>query len=650
MRNIDGSSVRDNERVISIEILNKLFLKFFAIILTSLVSWSSLAGWIFYFIIMQKEDSLVSNVFFALRELLRPYNNFRWVCFITTLLNLVVLMLLRKKTTIKTPIILFLSLVGIAINGILSNYHIINYLYYFLPSLGFLFTICLLLFFCLKKEAKIRGLFRLSLKEVLFPKNLDSFWVYFSIFGIGSAIILRFLVALLAPLSYDEVFSYLNYSQLGPIVSLIRYDFPNNHILYSLLDSIILWPNAPIILVRVLPFIFGIVGILAAFIFIKVLFDIKTAAIAALFIGFNPALFCIGTNGRGYSISIGFCIIAMLFLALAKYKNIPEFYSIGIFCLALSTMVLPSWLLTGLITGIFAMLILFPENRIIQLKAWAIAGVSVLLFLFPAGLFLKIFWQHSWLATAKLSETSIIDTFKSFLFFIFLPFNSTTKELDITLLIIISLSVFLSIVGIFYAYKRGVVQRWFSAITLSSFLFLIFGLGIRPGDSIFRQFLQFLPFILMSISITIAIFRKKIVFVMVILFLTFIPLFKNNLSHTGIVTKETEDMGEFINKALDNRSAFVSYFPYTMTTFLKLDIKNRYHLFDIPLIKFSKRLTWEKIWLLVEKNDLNKLWEKYLSEFQNQDYELRFLKENNELRLYLAERKKNKNIEFHIMH
>ena len=39
---------------------------------------------------------------------------------------------------------------------------------------------------------------------------------------------------------YDESFSLLHYAALGPAVSLVRYDFPNNHIAYNFLVSLML--------------------------------------------------------------------------------------------------------------------------------------------------------------------------------------------------------------------------------------------------------------------------------------------------------------------------------------------------------------------------------------------------------------------------
>ena len=40
------------------------------------------------------------------------------------------------------------------------------------------------------------------------------------------------------PLSYDEIWTYLNFSSRGPLVALAYYPAPNNHVLYSLLSSL----------------------------------------------------------------------------------------------------------------------------------------------------------------------------------------------------------------------------------------------------------------------------------------------------------------------------------------------------------------------------------------------------------------------------
>ena len=114
------------------------------------------------------------------------------------------------------------------------------------------------------------------------------------------------------PMRYDEAFTFLNYAMasIGHIVS--TYDFPNNHVLYSLLAHFS-WRafGDHVWTVRLPAFAAGVALIPAAYLAARELYD-RWAGIwaAALATGFS-ALIDYSVNGRGYTLGILLVVLSL---------------------------------------------------------------------------------------------------------------------------------------------------------------------------------------------------------------------------------------------------------------------------------------------------------------------------------------------------
>lgn len=107
--------------------------------------------------------------------------------------------------------------------------------------------------------------------------------------------------ALGAPLTYDEIWTYLNFSSRGPLVSIAYYPAPNNHVLYSILSSFtLLLTTDPEWGVR-LPTIFAS-ALVYWFLFILLLRHSSfICAICGLFLFYSSYItYCYSFLARGY--------------------------------------------------------------------------------------------------------------------------------------------------------------------------------------------------------------------------------------------------------------------------------------------------------------------------------------------------------------
>lgn len=72
----------------------------------------------------------------------------------------------------------------------------------------------------------------LQVKQMPLVLRLTLFGLFIFLFSSQTYQACRF------PLSYDEIWTYLNFSSRGPLVALAYYPAPNNHVLYSLLSTV----------------------------------------------------------------------------------------------------------------------------------------------------------------------------------------------------------------------------------------------------------------------------------------------------------------------------------------------------------------------------------------------------------------------------
>jgi hypothetical protein len=114
------------------------------------------------------------------------------------------------------------------------------------------------------------------------------------------------------PMRYDEAFTFLNYAMqpIGHIVA--TYDFPNNHVLYSL-SAHFSWRafGDHVRTVRLPAFAAGVALIPAAYLAARALYDRWAGIWAAALVTGSASLIAFSVNGRGYTLGTLLIVLAL---------------------------------------------------------------------------------------------------------------------------------------------------------------------------------------------------------------------------------------------------------------------------------------------------------------------------------------------------
>lgn len=167
----------------------------------------------------------------------------------------------------------------------------------------------------------------------------------FSILFLGFVAFTRIYYLLKIPVSYDEAWTYLNFTQNGFLVSLTYYPDPNNHILHSLMTNISFYlPFNTTTNLRIPVLIVGLISVFLFWLLTAKFFKWKTAIIAtAFFSSFYPAIYY-GYMSRGYALTLfafvigGYCVCRIIaekrtvrFWYLWSLSGIIGLYSIPVY-------------------------------------------------------------------------------------------------------------------------------------------------------------------------------------------------------------------------------------------------------------------------------------------------------------------------------
>jgi len=136
-------------------------------------------------------------------------------------------------------------------------------------------------------------------------------------------LLLNFYLVISLPITYDEAWTYNNFISKGFLVSISYYPMPNNHVLYSLIASIVnLFSNTnSIVISRLVSSLFYFLSI---FIFSKILFSRKEKFLNLHYLVLSLAPLTLITLyqsslARGYSLLLFlFLICSYLILSIAK--------------------------------------------------------------------------------------------------------------------------------------------------------------------------------------------------------------------------------------------------------------------------------------------------------------------------------------------
>jgi drug/metabolite transporter superfamily protein YnfA len=133
--------------------------------------------------------------------------------------------------------------------------------------------------------------------------------------------------AIILPISYDEAWTYLNFSSRNFFVSLSYYPAPNNHILHSLITNLthLIFPDFPIFSLRINVVATTILTFLVALYTTKKHFNnhISIAIVGIMSVLFMNIYY--GYMSRGYSLVLLFFIISFYFaLKIVENPNVSR--------------------------------------------------------------------------------------------------------------------------------------------------------------------------------------------------------------------------------------------------------------------------------------------------------------------------------------
>jgi hypothetical protein len=159
-----------------------------------------------------------------------------------------------------------------------------------------------------------------------------------------------------APLTYDEAFNRLHYSQFGIAEILGTYDVPNNHLPFTVIQSLV-----PAQLLSWDPWTIRIFGVLTGFAMVAAVLDLagrrRTTPFVGLFaVAGSPILVSYLFVSRGYTFSGGL-LTAAAAVPVALRRRAPVWgICLGASALALGTWPLPIYIYAapGWILGVFA--------------------------------------------------------------------------------------------------------------------------------------------------------------------------------------------------------------------------------------------------------------------------------------------------------
>jgi hypothetical protein len=207
------------------------------------------------------------------------------------------------------------------------------------------------------------------------------------------------------PLTYDESFNYHDVSRLGAVYSLTSYKFPNNHIFFSALQSllpdrlILDWPP----LVRLLNVLYGIVLLLVVCHVLRTHGGLRSGLFGAAVIALCSPLFTLYFFvARGYLLGTLLLLLSLVTAATGR-KHIAT----GIFA-GLATACVPTFALA--LPGVFAAtaIAVFAEAgaRRALLAASSVAGVH---FVIAGAVYIPIRnlvlgHRNTWMAGVRIPE------------------------------------------------------------------------------------------------------------------------------------------------------------------------------------------------------------------------------------------------------
>lgn len=179
------------------------------------------------------------------------------------------------------------------------------------------------------------------------------------------------------PLIYDEAYTYLNFTRDSFYVCLVVYPFPNNHVLYSFITSVIdSIPFVPAIVALRLPVIIvGLFSLCFAYFFLKRFYSRNIAVFIVGIASLLPMSILYTYQARGYGILMLFFLIAFYAVHGIISSGAHKYWLLFLISSVLGLYTIPSFLYPLLILNF---LILIFKVR--DMKKLIICNLLILVF------------------------------------------------------------------------------------------------------------------------------------------------------------------------------------------------------------------------------------------------------------------------------
>ncbi|MBN4066166.1 glycosyltransferase family 39 protein, partial [Candidatus Amoebophilus asiaticus] len=188
--------------------------------------------------------------------------------------------------------------------------------------------------------------------------------------------------ALTRPMSYDESYTYLNFTSKGLDYALTHYPVPNNHVFYSVIAALFdLLPLPPNLTVRLPNVFIGVIAILFFFVFIKDVCNAKIAFVAASLFASTHAVILYSFQGRGYILLTLLTIISTYAIVkIVEKEDTKLLWRVFTISSVLGFFTIPIYLYPFLILCIYSAVLFVLRKEYIKLKQLFISGVLTSVF------------------------------------------------------------------------------------------------------------------------------------------------------------------------------------------------------------------------------------------------------------------------------
>jgi len=369
--------------------------------------------------------------------------------------------------------------------------------------------------------------------------------------------------AIKMPISYDEAWTYLNFSSRNLIVSLTYYPAPNNHVLHSLLTNItnFIFPTFPLFALRLPPVIVSFMTYLIGLYSIKKHYN-KNISIAS--VGIFSVLFMgiyYGYMSRGYALILFFFIASFHFVLniIKNANNLRDWICFTIFSI-LGFFTIPSYLYAFATLNVILLFLTLKKSVFINQVKY-----SIITFIATAILYLPIIVVNG--LKALTNNRFVAPKPREFVFsklpeFLFQTIEEITGLNGILLLSMIIISLLLLLKN----------KDWFHTKLFTLFLimppFLLLTHGVIPFSRTFNYY-SFIVVLLFCIANRNFLEKLKIrILVLIVIFLQILLIYNFNekifnYEKYSIISKEINNKIISENKSyLVNSNLFGTYLLY----------------------------------------------------------------------------------------